>query len=125
MLNPLFMNAPTAMLLIDPTHNQILQANSKARVLFDLHYDEADKALQNYRVSAFFPDCLEQLIHFTQQVLIQKEAWTSNLSIKVNKQTVHLEINASQVDENILMSCQNSVETFARYHQAIVESNYQ
>jgi PAS domain S-box-containing protein len=125
MLNPLFMNAPTAMLLIDPTDNQILQANSKARVLFDLHYDETDKALQNYRVSVFFPDCLEQLIHFTQQVLIQKEAWTSNLSIKVNKQTVHLEINASQVDENIIMSCQNSVETFARYHQAIVESNYQ
>ncbi len=125
MLNPLFMNAPTAMLLIDPTDNQILQANSKARVLFDLHYDETDKALQNYRVSVFFPDCLEQLIHFTQQVLIQKEAWTSNLSIKVNNQTIHLEINASKVDENILMSCQNSVKSFARYHQAIVESNYQ
>jgi len=121
----LFMNAPTAMLLIDPTNNLILQANDKGQELFDLNNDEAGNILKAQPVSAFFPDCLEQLIHFTQQVLIQKEAWTSNLSIKVNNQTIHLEINASKVDENILMSCQNSVKSFARYHQAIVESNYQ
>ncbi|WP_077343104.1 sigma 54-interacting transcriptional regulator [Pseudocolwellia agarivorans] len=121
MQNNLFNNAPTAMLLIDPTNNQILQANSKAKKLFALK--EAD--LANYKVTQFFHECLEQLIHFTQQVLIQKDAWSSDLSIKVNSEIIHLEINATQVEEHILMSCQKSVESFARYHQAIVESNYQ
>ncbi|WP_076420698.1 sigma 54-interacting transcriptional regulator [Colwellia sp. UCD-KL20] len=121
MQNHLFNNAPTAMLLIDPTSNQILQANSKAKKLFSLK--EAD--LANYKVTQFFHECLEQLIHFTQQVLIQKDAWSSDLSIKVNSEIIHLEINATQVEEYILMSCQKSVESFARYHQAIVESNYQ
>lgn len=121
MQNHLFNNAPTAMLLIDPTNNQILQANSKAKRLFALNNDD----LANYKVTQFFHECLEQLIHFTQQVLIQKDAWSSDLSIKVNSEIIHLEINATQVEEHILMSCQKSVESFARYHQAIVESNYQ
>lgn len=121
MQNHLFSNAPTAMLLIDPTNNQILQANSKAKRLFALSNND----LANYKVTQFFHECLEQLIHFTQQVLIQKDAWSSDLSIKVNSEIIHLEINATQVEEYILMSCQKSVESFARYHQAIVESNYQ
>ncbi|XPF93086.1 sigma-54 interaction domain-containing protein [Colwellia sp. RE-S-Sl-9] len=121
MRDHLFSNAPTAMLLIDPTNNQILQANSKAKRLFALNNNN----LKNYKVTQFFHECLEQLIHFTQQVLIQKDAWSSDLSIKVNSEIIHLEINATQIDEHILMSCQKSVESFARYHQAIVESNYQ
>jgi len=121
MQSQLFMSAPTGMLLIDPVNNLVLQANDKAKQLFGL----SDISLKIYQVSVFFPDCLEQLIHFTQQVLIQNEAWSSNLSIKVKQETIHLEINATRVGDNILMNCQNSVESFARYHQAIVESNYQ
>lgn len=121
MQSQLFMSAPTGMLLIDPINNLVLQANDKAKQLFGL----SDISLKNHQVSVFFPDCLEQLIHFTQQVLIQNEAWSSNLSIKVKQETIHLEINAIRVGDNILMNCQNSVESFARYHQAIVESNYQ
>ena len=117
----LFNQAPTAMLLIDPTNNLILQVNNKAEELFSLNIDE----LHTYKVSAFFSDCIEELIHFTQQVITQNEAWTSNLNIKVNKRTTHLEIQAKQVGDHILLDCKNSVESFARYHQAIVESNYQ
>jgi PAS domain S-box-containing protein len=115
------MNTPTAMLLINPITNQILQANHQGKKLFKLACDD----LSNQTVTQFFPECIDKLIHFSQQVASQGNAWSSDLSIKVNNDIIHLEVNATLVDENILMSCQNSVESFARYHKAIVESNYQ
>lgn len=121
MLNQLFMNTPTAMLLIDPKNNQILKVNNQAMALFDL----SGENLTDYTFTQFFPECISKLIHFTQQVFDQKNAWSSDLSVRVNGEIIHLEVNATQVNENILMSCQNSVESFARYHKAIVESNYQ
>lgn len=121
MLNHLFNHAPTAMLLIDPISNRILQLNNQAKALFAID----DTALQKYSVTQFFPNCLDKLISFTQQVLIQGNAWTSELSVKLNNEDIYLEINATQVNEHILLSCQNSVESFTRYHKAIVESNYQ
>lgn len=121
MLNHLFTHAPAAMLLIDPVNNQILQANQQAKMLFAID----NGVLENYSVTQFFPTCLDKLISYTQQILIQGQVWSSDLSIKVNNEEVHLEIYAKQIDEHILFSCQNSVESFARYHKAIVESNYQ
>ena len=115
------MNTPTAMLLINPVGNQIIQANHQAQNLFKLSGD----SLASLSVTQFFPECIDKLIHFTQQVLDQTHGWSSDLEIKVNGAVIHLEINATKVDSNILMSCQNRVESFARYHKAVVESKYQ
>lgn len=121
MLEHLFINSPTALILIDPINNRILHCNNKAETLFSCKHN----ALSQVSVTQFFPTCLPQLVHFTQQVLAQKKSWSSELSLSVNQKIIHLEVNASLIDHNILMSCQNIELTFARYHQAIAQSNYQ
>ena len=115
------MSTPTAMLLIDPKKDQIVKINHQAEKLLCLNNEN----LADYRITQFFPDCIGNLICFTQEVFNQQNAWSSDLSIKVNNEVIHLEINATLVDEYILMSCQNSIESFSRYHKAVVESNYQ
>jgi PAS domain S-box-containing protein len=117
----LFSHAPKALLFIDPVTNKILQVNNKATALFGIH----PSALSTFTVTEFFSGCLGKLFHFTQQVLSQGEAWSSDLFIFNSNEKVYLDITATCIDNQLLFSCDNAKITFARYHQAIAQSEYQ
>jgi PAS domain S-box-containing protein len=120
-MNHLFMNAPTALLLIDPINNLIVKANKKAVKLFELEQTD----FSAFTVTQFFPECLGKLFNFTQQVLEQKYAWSNDLNIIVSNKVTRVEINAEVVEENILLSLEDSAVTFARHRRSIMETNYQ
>jgi len=120
MLEQLFLNAPTAMLLINPISNRVLIANNQAEALFNLDR----RALNQYTVTQFFPDCLDKLHSFTQQVLTEGTAWSSELSIQTVNKNVSIGINASQFANNILLSCEDGSVTFERHFKSRIESNY-
>jgi PAS domain S-box-containing protein len=115
------MNAPTALLLIDPINNLIVKANKKAVKLFELEQTD----FSAFTVTQFFPECLGKLFNFTQQVLEQKYAWSNDLNIIVSNKVTRVEINAEVVEENILLSLEDSAVTFARHRRSIMETNYQ
>ncbi|MDN2662054.1 sigma 54-interacting transcriptional regulator [Psychromonas sp. 14N.309.X.WAT.B.A12] len=120
MLEQLFLNAPTAMLLINPITNRILIANKQAEALFTLNR----RALTQYTVTQFFPDCLDKLHNFTQQVLTEGTAWSSELNIQTANKNVSIGINASKFANNILLSCEDGSVTFERHFKSRIESNY-
>lgn len=120
-MNHLFMNAPTALLLIDPINNLIVKANKKAVKLFELEQTD----FSAFTVTQFFPECLGKLFNFTQQVLEQKYAWSNDLNIIVSNKVTRVEINAEVVEENILLSLEDSAVTFARHQRSIMETKYQ
>jgi len=109
------------LLYIDPFSNQILQANKKASALFGINNDD----LTELTVSQFFNGCLDKLLSFTQQILEQGEAWSNDLFMVINHEKIYLDITASAIDNKLLLSCQNAKVTFARYHQAIAQAEYQ
>ena len=109
------------MLYIDPFSNQILQANKKASALFGINNNE----LTQLTFTQFFGGCLDKLFHFTQQVLEQGDAWSNDLFMVINHEKIYLDITASAIDNKLLLSCQNAKVTFARYHQAIAQAEYQ
>lgn len=115
------MNAPTALLLIDPINNLVLEANQQAAKLLELEQGR----LSCYTATQFFPECLGKLLSFTQQVIEQGSAWSNDLSIHVSNKITHIEINARLLDGNILLSFEDSLITFARHHKSIMESKYQ
>jgi PAS domain S-box-containing protein len=123
----LFLNAPKALLFLDPFNNKILQLNNKAAELFGIENgsDIESYDLAELTPTKFFHGCLEKLIHFTQQVLVQGEAWSSDLFITLNSEKIYLDITARAIDNKLLFSCQNAKVTYARYHQAIAQSEYQ
>lgn len=121
MLDELFIQAPTVMLLIDPINNRIIAANRLAEKMFDL----TSQDLTAYQVTDFFPTCINKLHLFTQQVLFQGFAWTDTLSIVINKKTINIGINATQVVDNLLFSIEDSHTTFQRHFDSIIEFNYQ
>ncbi len=121
MLNHLFMNALTAMLLLDPHQNRLIKVNQAADDLFNLNGSD----LSNFSVTQFFPSCLDKLLNFTQQILEQKTAWSCDLSLMLNNELIPLDVNARVLDEYLLFSCQKRDVTFGRYFQSIVEANYQ
>lgn len=123
----LFLNAPKALLFIDPFNNKILQLNNKATELFGIegHVGIENNKLSEITVTQFFNGCLDKLIHFTQQILAQGEAWTNDLFITINNEKIYLDITASAIDNKLLFSCQNAKVTFAHYHQAIAQAEYQ
>ncbi|WP_448246293.1 sigma 54-interacting transcriptional regulator [Thalassotalea agariperforans] len=121
MLNHLFMNAPTAMLLLDPHQNRLIKVNQAADDLLNLNGSD----LSNFSVTQFFPSCLDKLLNFTQQILEQKTAWSCDLSLMLNNELIPLDVNACVLDEYLLFSCQKRDVTFGRYFQSIVEANYQ
>ena len=123
----LFVHAPKALLFIDPFNNKILQLNNKATELFGIegHVGIENNELTKFTVTQFFNGCLEKLIHFTQQILVQGEAWTNDLFITIDNEKIYLDITASAVDNKLLFSCQNAKVTYARYHQAIAQAEYQ
>ena len=121
MQEQLFLNAPKALLFIDPFNNKILQLNNKATKLFGV----TNKALNNVTVTQYFNGCLDKLLHFSQEVLAQGEAWSNDLFIVIHNEKIYLDITASTIDNKLLFSCQNAKVTFARYHQAIAQAEYQ
>jgi PAS domain S-box-containing protein len=121
MKNELFFNAPTALLYIDPFNNLVLEVNHKASVLFTI--EQADIA--NLKVTHFFAGCLGELFNFTQQVLEEGEAWSSDLFIINNGDQTYLDITATCYDNKLILSCQHANLAFARYHQALAQSEYQ
>jgi PAS domain S-box-containing protein len=121
MKQDLFLYTPTAMLLIDPIKNKILQANQLSIQMFQLK----DEDLSQYTVSQFFLGCLEKLHNFTLQVIENDHAWCSELFIKVGQQFFHLEVNAKYLPPYILLSCEDSKVSFARRHKSAAELNYQ
>ncbi|MBU2870583.1 sigma 54-interacting transcriptional regulator [Colwellia sp. E2M01] len=125
MKSSLFLNAPQALLFIDPFNNQILEFNNKAASLFALEHKDTGNNVTDLSATHFFKGCIEELIHVTQQVLAKGKAWSNDLFITVNGDKVYLDITANAVDNKILFSCQNANLTFARYHQAIAQAEYQ
>ena len=117
----LFLNAPTALLLIDPFNNQLLAINHKAATLFAIEANE----IMHVSVTHFFKGCLGELLNFTQQALEIGQAWSSELFIKRDNQEVYLDITANTYDNKLILSCQEANLTFARYHQALAQSEYQ
>jgi PAS domain S-box-containing protein len=122
----LFLNAPNALLYIDPFNNKILQLNQKAAVLFAIKSDVEleNNTLTEISVTQFFTGCLDKLIHFTQQILAQGEAWTNDLFLTINNEIIYLDITASVLDNKLLFSCQSAKVTYARYHQATAQAKY-
>lgn len=121
MLNHLFTYAPSAMLLIDPVNNNILQANNKAKMLFG--FDEL--ILSNYKVTELFSGCIDKLMLFSQEVLEKESAWNCDLYIQTNEKKTYLEINASLIENNILMICQDNLISFGRHYTSIMEAKFQ
>lgn len=117
----LFLNAPTALLFIDPFNNKVLQLNNKARSLFNLH----KTVLSEIKATTIFKGSVEKLLSFTQQVLEQKEAWSNDIFIYIDEEKTYLDITANLVDNKILLSCQSGKVTFARHHLATAQAEYQ
>lgn len=120
MLNHIFMHAPNAMLLIDPVNNKFYQANESAVALFNLEHS----TLLSTTVTQHFHECLDKLVVFTQQLMLEGEAWSNELSLKVKGQIIPVEIEGVVIEDKILMSCQKSEVIFKRHQQAISQSNY-
>jgi|TARA_R110001592_G_scaffold106510_2_gene298962 PAS domain S-box-containing protein len=120
MLNNLFLNAPSAMILVDPLNNKVLQANLQAISLFTLNKGN----LSDYAATELFPKCVDKLINFTQEILDHGAAWSSELSILIENEVTYLDVDAVKIEDNILLNCQNSKVTFARHYQSICEANY-
>jgi PAS domain S-box-containing protein len=127
MQSHLFLNAPKALLFIDPYNDKILDLNKKAVKLFGLDNSNLvkNKVQIDFTVTQFFYGCIEKLIHFTQQILDQGEAWTNELFIMIDNEKTYLDITANVVNNKLIFSCQNAKVTYARYHQAIANAEYQ
>lgn len=117
----LFLHAPRAMLLIDPVNNKLLEINQEASHLLAIKPEN----IGQYSVTQFFPECIDKLMHFTQQVLEQKTAWCSNLFISVGHKTIQLEIHAKRLGDNILLSCQDHAVSFEHHYHSIMEAKFQ
>ena len=121
MKDKLFLNAPSALLFIDPFNDLVLEINHKASVLFAMEQAE----IINLNVTAFFANCLGELLSFTQQALEEGLAWSSELFIMTNGDRVYLDITATCYDNKLILSCQPANLAFAHYHQALAQSEYQ
>lgn len=121
MLDKLFLQAPRAMLLIDPINNKILKVNHEASKLFGISPESIDR----FTVTHYFSGCLEKLMNFTQQVFEQESAWSADLNIVVNNEKVQLEIHAKLIEGNVLLSCQDHGISFERHYQSVKEEQFQ
>ena len=121
MKEDLFINAPTAMLFIDPFNNQVLDANHKALLLFSIKPDQ----LCDCSVTQLFIGCYGDLHNFTQHALEEGSAWSSDLFIRRDGDNVYLDITASTYDNKLILSCQNATLAFARYNESLAQSEYQ
>lgn len=117
----LFINAPKALLFIDPFSNEILEINAKAMAMFGLQHED----LKHTKVTSVFGSCLDKLLNFTQEIIASGDAWSNDLFFFKQHEKVYLDITATAIDDKILFSCQNAKVTFARYHQAIAQAEYQ
>jgi PAS domain S-box-containing protein len=120
MKDDLFWNAPTALLFIDPFNDVILAANQQASALFAMK--QAD--IINGKVTEFFAGCLGELFAFTQQVLQEGHAWSSELFIMSNGDNVYLDMTARRHDNKLILSCQQASLAFAHHFKALAQSEY-
>lgn len=117
----LFLNAPKALLYVDPFNNKILQVNNKATQLFNV----SNNALIETSVTQLFNGCLDKLLTFSQEILERGEAWSNDLFIFENNEKIYLDITANALENNILFSCEYANVTFSRSHQAKALAEYQ
>lgn len=120
MLNSVFEQAPTSLLLIDPIQDRIVNANAAARTLFALE----QTAIASTRATAIFKACLGELHCFSQQVLETKRASTSALFI-VQESPCYLDIDASDIDGLLLFSCETSENNYQKMLRAKAQHQYQ
>lgn len=121
MQNFLFLNAPKALIYIDPFNNKILQLNNKAIQLFAVDNNE----VINNSVTQLFRGCVDKLLTFSQEILECGEAWSSDLFIFKDNEKIHLDITANALENNILFSCEYSKVAFSRSHKAKAQAQYQ
>jgi len=121
MQNFLFLNAPKALIYIDPFNNKILQLNNKAIQLFAVDNNE----VINSSVTQLFRGCVDKLLTFSQEILECGEAWSSDLFIFKDNEKIHLDITANALENNILFSCEYSKVAFSRSHKAKAQAQYQ
>lgn len=121
MKDKLFLNAPNALIVIDPIDNKIVEANEKALQLFGIDRDE----LLNSSVTSCFSECVGELYNFTEEIKDKGQAWSSDLFIDIEGKKLFLEITANQFEQHLIFSCQFANESFARFHASLAESNYQ
>ena len=117
----LFLNAPNALLYIDPFTNKILQMNHKAIQLFW----GSNNVLTETSVTKLFNGCLDKLMSFSQELIEQREAWSSDLFIWQNNEKVYLDITANALENHFLFSCEENKISYARSHQAKAQAEYQ
>lgn len=117
----LFLNAPKALIYIDPINNKILQINNKATQLFNMSNNE----INDTSVTQLFNGCIDTLLTFTQEILEHGEAWSSDLFIFKDHEKLHLNITANALEQHILFSCEYDKVAFSRSHQAKAQAQYQ
>jgi len=117
----LFLNAPKALIYIDPFNNKILQINNKATQLFNV----SNNKITDISVTQLFSGCIDTLLTFTQEILEHGEAWSSDLFIFKDHEKLHLNITANALEQHILFSCEYDKVTFSRSHQAKAQAQYQ
>ncbi len=90
--NSLFSQSPIAQIIIDPINDKIISANDSAA---DFFWSTPGTFAQN-KLSVFFAGIFAELINFTQSVIEQGEAWSSDLFIRSEdgQHTKNVEINA-------------------------------
>lgn len=124
MKSRLFTESPSAMLLIDPIRNRILQANQQAQSILMLTNE-----WQKLTVTQLFNMCLPELTVFTQQVIEQGQGSTNHLKIKIKEKIIYLDVNAKTLlsDEHvfILLSLEDSQVGFKRQYQIAAQTNYE
>ncbi|KMT64306.1 sigma 54-interacting transcriptional regulator [Catenovulum maritimum] len=117
----LFQYAPTALILIDPINNQVLEVNQQAENLFGL----TAHAFKKLAVSQLFQPCIGQLYNFSQEVMLKQQAWTSELFTERKGESLHLEVTAKYIAPNILLSCEDASVVFAKRYQSSVDLSFQ
>jgi PAS domain S-box-containing protein len=121
MLNQLFLEAPIAMILIDPFNNKILKSNLLAQTMLSATVDE----LEVSTVSQFFTGCLQSFIVFTQQVLSQHSAWSDELTITTSEGKIAIEVSARLIDGNILICFEDHMKKYGLRFDSKIQSYYQ
>ncbi len=117
----IFEQAPSALLLVDPYNDCIRKANVAACDLFNIETSQ----LHQIKVSALFKACLPMLHAFSEAIMVQGQAVSSELYIQSKQNPLYLDIKAKYLEPYILFSCEDSRSNFKYRAQAIAQSNYQ
>ncbi|MDH4842255.1 PAS domain S-box protein [Pseudomonas sp. BN505] len=96
-------NSAVAMLLVDPVHDRVLQANDSALDLLGCNAD----VLPGHAFSHFLRGGIALWVSFTDEVLTQGEAWSDDLLlVDLQRRQIAVEVTASAAEGKMVLVIQ-------------------